>query len=59
MFGLGTVLFYLIVGQPDRVEIDDEEMQVILERINNVHPDALNLIEGMLNPDPADRLTLQ
>ena len=58
MFGLGTVLFYLIIGQPNRVEIDDEEMQVILERINNVHPHALNLIEGMLNHDPEDRLTL-
>ncbi len=59
MFGLGTVLFYLIVGYRYKVEIDEEQEQVILEHINNVHPHALNLILGMLNPDPADRLTLQ
>ena len=59
MFGLGTVLYYLIVGYRYKVEINEEQEQVILEHINNVHPHALNLIFGMLNPDPADRLTLQ
>ena len=59
MFGLGTVLFYLIVGYRYKVEIDEEQEQVIIEHINNVHPHALNLIVGMLNPDFYERFTLQ
>ncbi len=59
MYGLGTVLYYLIVGKLYNPidEIVNEDQQEILEHINNVHPHALNLIEGMLNPDPEDRLT--
>ena len=61
VYGLGTVLYYMLVGQPynPQDEIEDEDLQEILAHIANVHPDALNLIEGLLYHDPEERFTLQ
>ena len=60
VYGLGTVLYYMLVGKPynPQDEIEDEDLQEILAHIL-VHPDALNLIEGLLYHDPEKRFTLQ
>ena len=61
VYGLGTVLYYMLVGKPynPQDEIEDEDLQEILAHITNVHPDALNLIEGLLHQNPEERYTLQ
>ena len=60
VYGLGTVLYYMLVGKPynPQDEIEDEDLQEILAHIA-VHPDALNLIEGLLHQNPEERYTLQ
>ena len=61
VYGLGTALHYMIFGKPYNTQdvIEEEEQKETRTQIEQVLPNVLNLIDGMLFEDPNERFTLQ
>ena len=61
VYGLGTALYYMLVGEHYNTldEIKEDDQHQIIFHITQNYPDALNLIEGMIVADPDKRFTLQ